>query len=135
MEPIPSVQNFRKGPQFFHIKNKHTPPPLLEGQACVYFLALCKNRNGNECRETPISRGIDFFYVGETEGIRKRLQQHRRTFKAKGYDFLEAVIVPVHDKSLAKTLETLIIQNFKKTKIPLIADKDGNRHVGTPSKH
>ena len=91
-------------------------------------------RNEDETANAHVSQNIDLFYVGETEGIRQRLQQHRRTFKSKGYDYLEAIIVPVYDKSLAKTLESLVIQNFKKASIPLIADKDGSRHVGMRSK-
>ena len=132
IDTFPTLKEFKKGPQFFHVKNSHSPPPLLEGQACLYILGL--GRNEDESANAHVSQNIDLFYVGESEGIRQRLQQHRRTFKSKDYDYLEAIIVPVYDKSLAKTLESLVIQNFKKASIPLIADKDGSRHVGMRSK-
>ena len=51
------------------IEDNYQPPASLEGHSCVYILHL---RQGG----SP-----ETFYVGETESIRQRLQQHRQYYQ------------------------------------------------------
>ena len=87
------------------------PTPALEGSACVYVLFL------------PSSSS---FYVGETDSARQRLAQHRGKH---GQD-LEAVVVPVANKSEGRALEGLMIREMKRRGFALFSDKDGQRNVG-----
>jgi hypothetical protein len=60
----------------YPVEARHDPPPSLEGHACVYVLRIPGR---------ALSRGVgaaDWFYVGETESVQKRLGQHRRRWVA-----------------------------------------------------
>lgn len=75
-----------------------------------------------------------WFYVGETDVIRKRLIQHARkwgdgaesTRYSSAYK-LDAIIVDVGNKSEARRLETTVIRAMKKEGFYLISDRDGSR--------
>lgn len=65
--------------------------------------------------------------MGETESIRQRLKQHRVSYKAKGYSFSAAVLA-VRDKSVARRVETTLINNLKVKGFDIENDTD-SKHV------
>lgn len=69
----------------------------------------------------------DLLYVGETESIRQRLKQHRDTYKKNGYSF-NAAVLSVRDKSLARRVETTLINNLKAKGFDIENDTD-SKHV------
>lgn len=87
------------------------PPASLEGSSCVYVLHLEK---GNE---------PDLLYVGETESIRQRLFEHRKSNTLIGYT-IKAAIVSTPNKSTARNMESLLIRLFQKKGYEMLSDKD-----------
>ena len=84
-------------------------PPSLEGESCVYILQL----------KEPIR-----YYVGETDNLRQRLEQHRA--KGGSWASLEAVAVPVDGgKSEARAFESLMIRQLSQAGFPLESTADG----------
>lgn len=65
--------------------------------------------------------------MGETESIRQRLRQHRDTYKKIGYSF-NAAVLSVRDKSLARRVETTLINNLKAKGFDIENDTD-SKHV------
>lgn len=75
-----------------------------------------------------------WFYVGETDVIRKRLIQHARRWgggtesaRSSGAYKLDAIIVDVGNRSEARRLETAVIRAMKKEGFYLVSDSDGSR--------
>lgn len=78
-----------------------------------------------------------WFYVGESDAIRERLQRHARRWGgggggsgssggSKAYK-LDAVVVAVKNRSEARRLETAVIRAMKEEGFHLVSDKDGSR--------
>ena len=70
----------------------------------------------------------DVLYVGETESIRQRLQQHRAHYKAQGYSFNAAVAAVAGGKSAARRAETTLISALKSKGFDIENDSD-SKHV------
>lgn len=88
-----------------------------------------------------------WFYVGESDAIRERLQRHARTWgggagSGTGLDDsgaaaaarsgggackLDAVVVAMENKSEARRLETAVIRAMKREGFHLVSDNDGSR--------
>ena len=86
-------------------------PASLDGVSCVYILQL----NGGDNPR---------YYVGETDNLRNRIEQHR----AKGKCWLdaEAIALPIPaGKSEARALESMLIQTLAKAGVPLQSTADG----------
>jgi hypothetical protein len=103
----------------YRIPPEWSPPPALEGASCVYILEL---------NEDPPR-----YYVGETDSIQRRLNQHR----AKGgpWSSLTAVAFPVSGgKTQARSMESLVIQRLAKAGFELVSVSDGRtiRPAGKP---
>ena len=65
------------------------------------------------------------FYVGQTESIGKRIQQHRsNTFRDCR---ISAAVVRAPNTGAARLLETQIIRVLKKEGVPIVNDGDGNK--------
>jgi DNA mismatch repair ATPase MutS/predicted GIY-YIG superfamily endonuclease len=88
------------------IPSGYDPPPQLEGQSLLYIL-----HNGGA------------MYVGETDGIRRRLEQHRASRQGR----IDAVALQVANKSKARALETEIINTMQEQGFLLWASGDGGR--------
>lgn len=82
-----------------------------------------------------------WFYVGESEAIRTRLAQHRSRWAVSstaagniagrggvaGKGKLDAIVLPVENKSSARRFEASLIRAMKEEGFHLISDKDGSR--------
>src|SRR5690606_4697904 len=91
------------------VEKGYDPPVSLEGKSCVYVLHL-------------VSRGRpDELYIGETESIRQRLQQHRAIRKGVK---VRALVAPAPNKSAARATETRLISEFKRRGYDIQQDKD-----------
>jgi len=82
------------------------PPPRLNGRSCVYVLQL----GAKEGAQVSGSAVAPALYVGESDSIGRRLQQHRRRHADR---LLECVLVEVESKSAARELETRTIRRLK----------------------
>lgn len=82
------------------------PPPRLSGRSCVYVLQLGAKHD----RRGGVGGGAPALYVGESDSISRRLQQHRRRHADRR---LECVLVEVESKSAARVLEALTIRRLK----------------------
>jgi hypothetical protein len=93
-------------------------PPSLQGQSCVYILQL----------KDPLR-----YYVGETDNLRKRLEQHR----AKGGCWSTSVAIAVSvsgGKTEARAIESRTIQELARAGFLLHSISDGRSiRAGTPS--
>ena len=90
------------------IPPRWTCPPALEGCSCVYILELDNNR----------------FYVGETDSLRHRLQQHR----TKGGEWKSCTAVAIciaGGKSQARLVESLLIRKLAQAGFTLESISDG----------
>ncbi|CAN0303300.1 unnamed protein product, partial [Ectocarpus sp. 12 AP-2014] len=79
-----------------------------------------------------------WFYVGESDSIRERLKRHAKRWGdgrgsgrgggggARAFK-LDAVVVPVENRSEARRLETALIRAMKDEGFHLVSDKDGSR--------
>lgn len=78
-----------------------------------------------------------WFYVGESDSIRERLKRHTKRWGdgrgsggggggARAFK-LDAVVVPVENRSEARRLETALIRAMKDEGFHLVSDKDGSR--------
>ena len=83
-----------------HVAANWQPPPRLSGRSCVYLLQL-----GDAQADADTS-----LYVGESDHIARRLEQHRRRH---GKRTVECVLVEVPSKSAARELEALTIKSLK----------------------
>lgn len=84
-----------------------------------------------------------WFYVGESDAIRARLEQHRKRWRVslasggpaaeRGGSKLDAIVVAVDNKSSARRLETTLIRTMKDRGFYLVSDHDGSRvHFSSP---
>lgn len=86
------------------------PPPKLSGKSCLYALQLRPSHaaaapGGDAARLPPTA-----LYVGESDSMGARLQQHRRRH---GEQVVECVVVEVESKSRALELEARTIRRLK----------------------
>ncbi len=101
------------------------PPPRLSGRSCVYLLqlsgrqppsavsALASAALDDERWRAPTKgtgSGRATLYVGESDSIGRRLQQHRRAHSKRR---LECVLVEVESKTAARELEARTIRELK----------------------
>jgi MutS domain V/MutS domain I len=108
MQVVALIQNEGINPVF--IPPTWRSPPSLEGGSCVYILELQDN----------CSR----FYVGETDTLSQRLQQHRS--KGSMWSNAAAVVYPMKGgKSQARHMESLIIRKLASEGFDLISVSDG----------
>ena len=82
------------------------PPPRLNGRSCVYVLQL----GAKEGAQVSGSAVAPALYVGESDSIGRRLQQHRRRHAER---LVECVLVEVESKSAARELEARTIRRLK----------------------
>jgi MutS domain V/MutS domain I len=87
-------------------------PSCLEGTSCVYILELIESPN---CVR---------FYVGETDSMGKRLEQHRAKGGAWSEATAAAFAVP-GGKTQARNMESLAIQRLAQAGFNLISISDG----------
>lgn len=91
------------------IPSRWSVPASHEGQTCVYVLQFDNPRG---------------FYVGETDNIRKRLDQHRS--KGGNWSTVDAYVVNVPEgKSEARELESRLIQRLARAGMLLHSTRDG----------
>ncbi|CAM9612949.1 unnamed protein product, partial [Scytosiphon promiscuus] len=139
------------------IDSGYGTPPALEGRSCVYVLREKTELQPFQVAHPPASlhhsspasgggapeeAGV-WFYVGESDAIRERLRRHaarwadgsgsgnggggggggggKKAFK------LDAVVVPVENRSESRRLETALIRAMKSDGFHLVSDKDGSR--------
>jgi hypothetical protein len=107
------------------------PPPFLEGCSVVYVLEVPFLVNGG----TGKGRGNNnkMIYVGETDGLTRRLNEHRsRKDMGLDWSFLQATCVPVRQgKGQARQWETMAIRKMQDAGFNLVSAKDGqNSHFG-----
>jgi len=100
------------------IPPSYISPPSLEGTSCVYVLQIGEDESKTR------------YYVGETDSLSQRLSQHRS--KGKDWSTLSAVAIQVDNKSLARNVESLVIQQMAKSGFDLVSITDGRsiRHSG-----
>lgn len=85
------------------------PPIALEGHSCVYILHISNFLSFRE-EQKITSDKVDLFYVGETESINQRMNQHRKKWKG---CIVRAILTPVENKSRARMIETSLIIGLK----------------------
>lgn len=105
-----------EGSRSIQIPPHYMPPPSLEGSSCVYILQV-GNGKGK-------SSGIKY-YVGETDSLSQRLSQHRSR-KGEGWSSLSAIAIRIDGgKSLARNVESLVIQRMARMGFDLVSVADG----------
>lgn len=89
------------------------PPASLEGTSCVYVLSLNDQVSGEiRC------------YVGETDNLRKRIQQHRA--KGEAWKMAEVIAIPMQEgKTEARALESQLIRSLANVGVDLVSTRDG----------
>lgn len=90
------------GRESFRVPTGYRPPPRLQGKSCVYVLQLCCSSQVTAHRRE--------LYVGESDAIGRRLQEHRKKF---GAGLVNCVFVEVASKSEALLIESLAIERLK----------------------
>jgi hypothetical protein len=94
------------------IPSNWIPPASLEGTSCVYVLSL----RGDSGSRT--------YYVGETDNLRQRIEQHRA--KGKSWMAADAIAIPLQDgKTEARALESLLIRTLARAGVNLLSTTDG----------
>ena len=102
--------------EMVHVGPDWQPPPRLAGRSCVYVLQLrraakmAKAATADAAAQAPARRPRSALYVGESDAIDRRLQQHRRKH---GAGAVECVVCPVESKSVALELEAQAIRRLK----------------------
>lgn len=109
LDEIAQLLKLTTGQRAKFIPPSWTAPPSLEDHSCVYVLQF----------DSPRS-----FYVGETDNIRKRLDQHRS--KGGRWSAVEAMVIPVPGgKSDARAIESRLIRTLARVGAPLESFSDG----------
>jgi hypothetical protein len=94
------------------IPPSYMSPPSFEGNSCVYILQI-----GDDERKMR-------YYVGETDSLARRLSEHRS--KGKDWSTLIAVAIKIEEgKSLARGIESLVIQRMAKSGFDMVSIADG----------
>lgn len=122
------------------------PPPAGHGDG--YATARANNSPRSSLSAPEGEEAGVWFYVGESDAIRERLQRHASRWGGGdggsdgalsgggggGRDFkLDAVVVAVDNRSEARRLETAVIRAMKEEGFHLVSDKDGSRtHFSSP---
>lgn len=102
------------GSKSVHIPPSYLSPPALEGTSCVYVLQV--GEEDNKMR----------YYVGETDSLSQRLNQHRS--KGKDWKDLNAIAISIEGgKSIARNVESLVIQRMAKSGFHLTSISDGTK--------
>jgi len=95
-----------------HIPPSFIPPPTFEGISCVYILQIGNKDDGWR------------YYVGETDSLSRRLQQHRA--KGEEWKSMYAVAIQIKDgKSSARNIESLVVQQMSKRGFVMQSVSDG----------
>jgi DNA mismatch repair ATPase MutS/predicted GIY-YIG superfamily endonuclease len=95
-----------------------TIPASLDAISCVYVFCLDEDHRR--------------LYVGESDNIRKRIEQHRS--KGKSWSNAEVIVIPVASgKTDARALESKIIQMFAQEGFPLVSTTDGRSLRPSPT--
>jgi DNA mismatch repair ATPase MutS/predicted GIY-YIG superfamily endonuclease len=98
------------------IDHQQQAPISFEGRACVYLLIISPSRVSD-------SNLPDRIYIGETESIAQRLQQHRRRWKE---HHVKVIAVQVANKSDARKIESAFIQEFRRQGYDVIQPSDAD---------
>jgi hypothetical protein len=101
------------------IPPSYLSPPSLEGMSCVYILQIGDDKSKMK------------YYVGETNSLSRRLSEHRSKWPN-----LYAIAIKIDGgKSLARNVESLVIQRMAKSGFNLVNIADGIsiRSYGRPS--
>ncbi len=94
------------------IPPSYMSPPSFEGNSCVYILQI-----GDDERKMR-------YYVGETDSLARRLSEHRS--KGKDWSTLIAIAIKIEEgKSLARSIERLVIQRMAKSGFDMVSVADG----------
>ena len=108
---ISSYIGTRTGMTLF--EHHESPAASFEGHSCLYLLEM-----RNKASSAPV------FYVGQTDAIGTRIQQHRsRTFKEYGH--IRTAVVRVPNTGAARLIESKIINSLKRKGIVVMNDTDG----------
>jgi hypothetical protein len=91
------------------IPPSYMPPPSLEGMSCVYILQIGDDKSKMR------------YYIGETDCLSRRLSEHRSNWTN-----LYAIAIKIDGgKSLARNVESLVIQRMAKSGFNLVNIADG----------
>ena len=102
-----------------HVPAGHAPPPALAARSCVYVLQV--SRDG--APPLPVASAVSAadadaatslppaLYVGETDSISRRLDEHRRRHGAGAA--VECVLVEAGSKTDALSLETRALRRLR----------------------
>jgi hypothetical protein len=111
------------------------PQGLTAKVSCVYVLEVSAPASAAATNPSSVA-----YYVGETDALKQRLQQHRvRQGSTKrgegsgvwGWADAAAMVLPVADKSMARAVEARTITALAEAGLPLLSKADGaHRHFG-----
>jgi len=95
-----------------HVAANWQPPPRLSGRSCVYVLQLRPTKNGatGAAAGAKKRRPPTKLYVGESDAIHRRLQQHRRAHSGA---HVECMVCEVESKTQALEFEATTIRRLK----------------------
>jgi DNA mismatch repair ATPase MutS len=88
------------------------PAALCAGSSCIYVLEVPHDNKRNTR-----------YYVGETDSLQQRLQQHRQ--RGGAWATSQAVALVASSKTEARLFESILIQKMAKAGIPLESIQDG----------
>ncbi|KAF4709043.1 hypothetical protein FOZ62_018997, partial [Perkinsus olseni] len=102
-----------------HLSPDSMPPPVYQASSVVYILAL------STCDDAAVRE----YYVGETENLSQRLEQHRRRFE--GSHVISAIdCILARGKGEAQSIEAALIRHLQSSGARLASTHDG-AHRGT----
>ncbi|KAF4672958.1 hypothetical protein FOL46_008107 [Perkinsus olseni] len=102
-----------------HLSPDSMPPPVYQASSVVYILAL------STCDDEAVRE----YYVGETENLSQRLEQHRRRFE--GSHVISAIdCILARGKGEAQSIEAALIRHLQSSGARLVSTHDG-AHRGT----
>eukprot|EP00977_Amphora_coffeiformis_P025658 scaffold21117_cov170-Amphora_coffeaeformis.AAC.2 len=99
------------GKEAISIQPGHSVPSWMEGCSCLYIIELDEN---------PAR-----FYVGETDGLSQRMEQHRS--KGRSWANASAVVFRAPNKSVSREWETRLIRSLVQAGADLTSTVDGRR--------
>ena len=112
------------GCKAIHIEPKWTPPSSLEGNSCVYILAV-----GSHISDTSQKRHVSY-YVGETDSFSQRLRYHRS--KGEEWANIDVLTIPMKGKTEARKIESLLIRKMADVGFTMISTADGrNKYLSS----